>query len=139
MSEKGVSRLVCVSTTGVTLEPPAHETWFYRLVVMPMLLRMGRTSYEDNARMEQLVRDSGLAGTIVRAGGLFDPEGEATTYENREPLDTGRFTARTDLADALVHLAAEQTDGVSTVGVFTTSGTPLLRDVLLREAFGRPR
>lgn len=46
-----------------------------------------------------------------RAGREMGPEGEATTYEIREPLDTGRFTARTDLADALVHLAAEQTDG----------------------------
>lgn len=73
------------------------------------------------------------------AGREMGPEGEATTYEIREPLDTGQFTARTDLADALVHLAAEQTDEVSTVGVFTTSGTPHLRDVLLREAFGRSR
>ena len=68
-------------------------------------------------------------------------EGEVATYEIREPLDIGQFTARMDLTDAPVLLAAEQTDEVSTVGVFTTSGTgtPYLRNVLLREAFGCSR
>lgn len=137
MTELRVPRLVCVSTTGVTHEAPAHETWFYRTVVMPALLRMGRTGYEDNARMEEIVRTSGLSATIVRAGGLFDPEGHSTSYEIRDPEDTGRFTARADLADALVYLAEHDPEEISTVGVFSTSGTPRLRDVLLREAFGR--
>lgn len=137
MKEEQVSRLVCVSTTGVNSHISADETWLYRRIVMPMLLRMGRTGYEDNALMEQIVHDSDVSATIVRAGGLFDSTDSPTTYEVRDPEDAGRFTARSDLAEALVGLAADHMDGVRTVGVFTTSGTPRLRDVLLREAFGR--
>lgn len=136
MVELDVPRLVCVSTTGVNLEAPAHETWSYRKVVMPTLSRMGRTGYEDNARMEAIVRSSGLSATIVRAGGLFDTTNK-TTYEVRDPEEAGRFTSRSDLAHALVDLAGHDPEGVPTVGALTTSGTPRLRDVLLREAFGR--
>lgn len=40
----------------------------------PLFMRKpGRTLYEDNRRMEELVRDSELDWTIVRACWLFTP------------------------------------------------------------------
>jgi len=52
-------------------------------------------------RMEALISDSGLDWTIVRASGLFNHP-QVTGYQIAEGSADGVFTARTDLAAALL-------------------------------------
>ncbi|HZO66312.1 MAG TPA: NAD(P)H-binding protein [Kribbellaceae bacterium] len=63
--------------------------------------RLGRTVHEDMRRMEALISDSGLDWTIVRASGLFNHP-QVTGYQIAEGSADGVFTARTDLAAALL-------------------------------------
>ncbi|MFI6907499.1 NAD(P)-dependent oxidoreductase [Nonomuraea sp. NPDC050394] len=133
MAEHGVRRLVCTTSTGVPMKPPPGETFVYRKVVVPMLLRMGRPLYEDAALMERIVSGTDLDWTIVRPSGLFD--GAAVTrYTVGAPQMIGRFTARRDLADALIREAVEDRNVRSIVEVITTEGTPSVYRVFLKEA-----
>ncbi|MFI6168313.1 NAD(P)-dependent oxidoreductase [Nocardia sp. NPDC051052] len=136
MATHDVRRVACISTTGVTFKAPPGENLFVRFIVLPMLLRMGRTAYEDNARMEQIVRSSEVDWTIMRASGLFDSD-TRTSYEIRTPPTAGHYTARIDLADALLRAVVDGRQSRKTVEVITVEGTPTIIDVLRREAFGR--
>ncbi|WP_431918027.1 NAD(P)-dependent oxidoreductase [Nonomuraea jabiensis] len=133
MTAHGLRRLVCVTSTGVPMKPPPGETLIYRKVIIPMLIRMGRPLYEDAARMEEIVAATDLDWTIIRPSGLFD--GEAVTdYTVGPPQMIGRFTARRDLADALIREAVEDRNVRSIVEVITTEGTPSVYRVFLKEA-----
>jgi putative NADH-flavin reductase len=133
MSAHGVRRLVCVTSTGVPMKPPAGETLIYRKVIMPTLLRMGRPLYEDAGRMEEIVARSDLDWTIIRPSGLFDGP-TVTNYTVGLPQMVGRFTSRRDLADALVRAAVDDRNVRSIVEVITTEGTPSVYRVFLKEA-----
>lgn len=133
MCAHGVRRLVCVSSIGVTGEPAPGETIFFRKVIGPVLLKMGRSLYQDGARMEEVVRSSGLDWTIVRAAGLFDGAG-VTRYQAGPPPLPGRFTSRRDLADLLVREAAASQHVGAVLDVITTEGTPSYASVFAKEA-----
>jgi putative NADH-flavin reductase len=106
-------------------------------VVEPILTRtIGKTVYGDIRRMEVLVRDSDLDWTIVRPSGLFDLP-EPTGYVRGEVDPVGAFTARIDLADYLVSLAADPSSTRRTVVVSTTEHTPSLWQMIRREAGSR--
>ena len=94
-----------------------------------MLLKMGRTLYEDMGRMEELVRAGGLDWTIIRPAGLFDTT-DPTEYIVGKPRTPGRFTARKDLADALVRSAVDHRDADEIVEVITTKWRAQLRQRL---------
>ncbi|MEU4995744.1 SDR family oxidoreductase [Streptomyces sp. NPDC021622] len=133
MEFHGVRRLVCVSSIGVTPEHAPGESFTFRKVIAPMLLKMGRTLYEDMGRMEELVRASGLDWTIIRPAGLFDTT-DPTEYIVGKPRTPGRFTARKDLADALVRSAVDHRDAGEIVEVITTKGVPSYASVFVKEA-----
>ncbi|MFD4369921.1 NAD(P)-dependent oxidoreductase [Rhodococcus sp. NPDC058521] len=135
MTTHGIERLACVGTTAVTFRSPPSEDLLHR-IMFRLLIRMGRTVYEDNARMEKIVRDSELDWTIVRAAGLFDRD-EMSDYEIRTPGTPGHYTARIDLADALLGAVVNDLHRGRVIEAITTEGTPTFWDVLRREAFGR--
>ncbi|MFD6162326.1 NAD(P)H-binding protein [Nocardia sp. NPDC060256] len=86
--------------------------------------------------MENIVRTSDMDWTIMRAAGLFD-RNIRTSYEIRTPPTPGHYTARIDLADALLRAVVDGRRTRETVEVITTEGTPTIIDILRREAFGR--
>lgn len=135
MTTHEVSRLACVGTTAVTFQPPPNEDLLHK-IMFRLLIRMGRTAYEDNARMEEAIRASEVDWTIVRAAGLFDRDG-VSDYEIRTPGTPGHYTARTDLADALLRAVVDNRHSGQVVETITTEDTPTFLDVLRREAFGR--
>lgn len=138
MNRHGLRRLVCVTSIGVHPELPPRERLFFRKVIGPMLLAMGRPLYEDARRLEEIVRATELDWTIVRPSGLFDAEA-VTDYRvavapQRLP---GMFTSRADLADVLVREVADEPDDQhvrACIEVITTQGTPKYARVFLKEA-----
>jgi nucleoside-diphosphate-sugar epimerase len=133
MSSAGVRRLVAVSSTAAY---PTRRTKapLSLPLVEPILTRtIGKTVYDDIRRMETIVRGSQLDWIIVRPSGLFDLD-ERTNYLSGDVDPVGAFTARIDLADYLVALAADSSTAGETVIVSTTEHTPSLWQMIRQEA-----
>ena len=135
MRASGVRRLAVVSSTGAYPYPNRRDTPFALRMFEPVITRtIGKTTYDDQRRMEEIVRASGLDWTIVRPSGLFDLP-EPTNYVAGEVDPIGGFTARIDLADYLVELAGDSSAAGKTVIVSTTENTPTIWQMIRREAF----
>jgi nucleoside-diphosphate-sugar epimerase len=137
MHAAGVRRLVCVSSTAV--EPRYRQGGlFFERVLKPLIAAtLGRTTYADQRRMEQLVSASDIDWTIVRPSGLFDTP-SVNEYTVLEGFDeTRKFTARADLADCLLREVSGPGHPGAVVAVSTVSQTPSLLKVIAREAFHR--
>jgi nucleoside-diphosphate-sugar epimerase len=126
-------RLVVVSSTAAYPTRRSRAPLSLRLVEPILTRTIGKTVYDDVRRMESIVRDSGLEWTIVRPSGLFDLP-ERTDYVRGEIDPVGAFTARIDLADYLLSLAADSANARRTVIVSTTEATPSLWQMIRREA-----
>ncbi|MFD8810928.1 NAD(P)-dependent oxidoreductase [Streptomyces sp. NPDC059627] len=136
MSEHGVRRLVCVSSTVLFGVPAPGETFFFRKVLEPVIARtMGRTVYEDMRRMEEIVRGGDHQWTVVRPAGLFDTAA-VSDYQVATARLPGRFTSRADLGNVLLREAVGDRHVRAFVDVRTTEGVPSLLDVIRKEAFG---
>jgi uncharacterized protein YbjT (DUF2867 family) len=136
MTRHGVRRLVCVTSTVLFDVPAPGEGFFFRRVLEPAIMRtIGRTVYADMRRMEEIVRDSDHAWTVLRPAGLFDSEA-VSDYETGTSRLPGRFTARADLAHALLAVATDDRHVRAFLDVRTTEGVPRMRDVIRQEAFG---
>ncbi|MER6266533.1 NAD(P)H-binding protein [Streptomyces sp900105755] len=136
MTEHGVRRLVCVSSTVLFGVPAPGETYFFRKVLEPLIARtMGRTVYEDMRRMEEIVLDGDHRWTVVRPAGLFDAD-TVSDYQVATSRLPGRFTARADLGNALLTEAVGDLHVGAFVDVRTTEGVPGILDVIRHEAFG---
>jgi nucleoside-diphosphate-sugar epimerase len=135
MQETGARRLVVVSSTGAYRYPNRIDTPFALRILEPILTRtIGKSTYDDQRRMERIVRDSGLDWTIVRPSGLFDLP-EPTNYVAGEVEPVGGYTARIDLADYLVKLATDSAAHGKTPVISTTEDTPTMWQMVRREAF----
>lgn len=135
MRASGVRRLAVVSSTGAYPYPNRRDTPFALRMFEPVITRtIGKTTYDDQRCMEEIVRASGLDWTIVRPSGLFDLP-EPTNYVAGEVDPIGGFTARIDLADYLVELAGDSSAAGKTVIVSTTENTPTMWQMIRREAF----
>ncbi len=102
MATAGVKRLVIVSNSARVAGP--GDDWFTRFVVKPLILRpLLRHSLADMAAAEQVVRDSALDWTVVRAPHLTDnaAKGSYRTAMERNVLFGVRVT-RDDLATCLL-------------------------------------
>lgn len=137
IDEHRVRRLVCVSSTTLA-KAPAGETLWWRRVVVPLLRNVvGKTLYDDMARMEAIVRGSAVEWTIVRPGGLFDtdaPTGTVAVATHRLP---GRYTSRADLAEVLLREATGMPGHpCAVVEAITRSGPALSLRKFVGEAFG---
>lgn len=135
MKNHGLRRLVCVSSMGVGVSPAdvPDETLFFRRVVGPWLLRMGRTVYEDMRRMEDIVGGSGLDWTVVRPADLFDGEAVTGYQVSTRPVPS-RFTSRRDLADLLLREAVEGRNAGRSIYAVTTEGVPTFARMFIKEA-----
>lgn len=135
MQTSAVRRLVVVSSAGAYPYPNRRETSLALRIVEPVITRtIGKTTYDDQRRMEDIIRGSGLEWTIVRPSGLFDLP-NPTNYVAGEVDPVGGFTARIDLADYLVKLAGDPSTAGKTVVISTTENTPNLWEMIRREAF----
>ncbi|MBD0421816.1 NAD(P)H-binding protein [Streptomyces sp. TRM S81-3] len=139
MTRHGVRRLVCVTSTVLFDVPAPGEGLLFRKVLEPFITRfVGRTVYDDMRRMEAVLAGSGHDWTVVRPAGLFDTEA-VSDYRLAEARLPGRYTARSDLASALLRHAVGDLRGRhlrTFVDVRTTQGVPGLFAVLRKEAFG---
>lgn len=133
MRGSGLRRLVVVSSTAAFPMRRRRIPLSLRLIEPILTRTIGKTVYDDIRRMENIVRGSGLDWTIVRPSGLFDLP-KSTDYVCGEVEPVGAFTARIDLADYLVALAADAAAARRTVIVSTTDSTPSLWQMIRREA-----
>jgi uncharacterized protein YbjT (DUF2867 family) len=135
MQKTAVQRLVVVSSTGAYHYPNRVDAPLSLKIFEPVITRtIGKTTYDDQRRIESIVRDSGLDWTIVRPSGLFDLP-EPTNYVAGEVDPVGGYTARIDLADYMVKLASDPVASGKTVIVSTTENTPTMWQMIRREAF----
>jgi putative NADH-flavin reductase len=141
MRASGVRRLICVSSSAIDPAAGPHGGFFFEKVLQPFIAGvLGRTLYDDMKRMEGIVAASDLDWTVMRPSGLFDAPA-VSDYRVAERYLPQKFTARPDLADAMV----AQLDDVrflrTTAAVATVSGAPSVAQLMWREAFkkGAPR
>jgi nucleoside-diphosphate-sugar epimerase len=131
MRRHGVKRLVAVSSS--VMDPrwrPSGEP-FFNYVLDPLVnRRVARTAHNDMRRMEAYLRDSDLAWTVVRPSGLFTHT-SVTAYEVAEDVADGLFTARSDLAAAMLAFAADDRFARRAMAVITTAVRPRFADLLL--------
>ena len=96
------NRLVVVSS-GLTYPPPQSFGFISDKVVFPLVRSViGRTLYADMRRMEEFLRRSDdIAWTVMRPGRLFDGL-SVSAYRLDADHPTQGYTARVDLAAAMV-------------------------------------
>ena len=86
--------------------------------------------------MQPLVASSDVDWTILRPSGLYDLP-EVTRYSITEAHGPGRFTARVDLADAMLRQLGDPSFSRKVGHVITTTDNPSLLTMMLREARGK--
>ena len=137
MAEHGVARLACTTSTSVSGEESPGEGLFFRKVLEPFIVGyLGRTVYEDMRRSEEIVSRSDCDWTVVRPAGLFDAPAVSRYRMAAGPRLPGRFTSRSDLANALLRQVVDGLDPRAVVEVRTEEGTPTFLDIIRKEALG---
>ena len=137
MKRHDVRRLVVVSSGAVTGEDEPTGGFLFNRVLQPYVTkRLGKTAYDDMRRMEDLVSRSDADWTILRPSGLYELP-EVTDYSLTEEHGPGRFTARIDLAAAILRQVTDDRFVCRTGHVITTRDNPGLLSMMLREAFGK--
>lgn len=138
MAEHEVRRLVCVSSSAVDPDAGPHGGFFFEHVLQPLVAGvLGRTLYDDMKRMEAVLAESSLDWTVLRPSGLFDAD-VVSDYLVAERYVPPKFTARVDLADAMVRQLVDRSYLRTAAAVGTVSGTPSVAQLIMREAFKRP-
>ncbi|GAA0960731.1 NAD(P)-dependent oxidoreductase [Virgisporangium aurantiacum] len=130
MKETGGRRLVVVSAAPIGTvpspdrpNPPRHDPgdgFLMRHLAAPIVKRVFRDHYTDLARMEDVIRDSGLDWTIVRPPQLTDKPLTGvyrTAYERN--LRRGLKISRADVAHYMLHALAQPGTIGRIVGVST--------------------
>jgi putative NADH-flavin reductase len=139
MENRGVRRLVVTGTAAVDPGYHASDSVFFTRVMEPLFMRLpGKTVYDDNRRMEALVRASSLDWTIVRACWLFDAA-RTSDYELCEGSIRAMFTSRADLAACLLAQLPGSQYVRKAVGVVTTAGTPGIVRQIWREGIRKEK
>ena len=125
MTEHGVRRLACVSSSAVDPHDDPEEGWLFNHVLQPYVVKgIGKTTYDDMRRMEAVVAASDLDWTVVRPSGLFAADAVSDYRVSAAGHLSGRYTSRADLADFLLRLAIGTEFVHETPEVRTTEGTP---------------
>ncbi len=135
MRRSGVRRLIVVSSGAVTEEDePTGGVVFNRVLQPYVMKKLGKTVYDDMRRMEGLVAASNLDWTILRPSGFYELP-QVSDYSLTEGRGPGRFTARIDLADAMLRQIGEDRFVRKIGHVITTESNPSLLSMMMREAF----
>ncbi|GAB3612867.1 NAD(P)-dependent oxidoreductase [Humibacter ginsengisoli] len=138
MAQHKVQRLVCVSSSAVDPEAGPHGGFLFERVLQPFVAGvLGKTLYDDMKRMEAMLSESDVGWTVMRPSGLFDSEA-VSDYRVAERYLPQKFTARIDLADAMLRQLDDHRFECATAAVGTVSGTPSVAQLMMREAFKRP-
>jgi putative NADH-flavin reductase len=125
MTEHGVRRLACVSSSAVDVHPDPSESWLFEKVLQPYVVNgIGKTTYDDMRAMEAILAASELDWTVVRPSGLFTAEIVSDYRVSATDHLSGRYTSRANLADFLLRLATGTEFVRETPEVRTTEGTP---------------
>ncbi|MEV8440416.1 NAD(P)H-binding protein [Actinosynnema sp. NPDC051121] len=105
MKAHGVRRLLVVSNSGMVTD---GDDPFSRYLVKPILRQVLRHPWGDMARMEDVVRASGLEWTIVRPPQLTDgPRTDAYRTAVDVNVRGGMRVSRADLAALVLHCLAD--------------------------------
>jgi len=112
MEIAGVQRLVCLTSVGVVDKPIGPL--LYRWLVKPLLGNI----YDDMRQMEQIIRESRLAWTIVRPSRLVDGKriGQYRVGASGE-LDRAYSISRADVANCLLNQLDTQATWQQTLAV----------------------
>jgi uncharacterized protein YbjT (DUF2867 family) len=105
MQQHAVQRYLGVTSGGTSTAPQPGNSAFFEWFIKPVI---GRTSYADQRRQEQIVMASPLRWTIARPGRLVDAA--ATRSYRVEPgyvVPGEHATVRADLAEFLVRALAD--------------------------------
>ncbi len=94
MQRYGVQRLIVVSSLGVG-DSKDQVPFFFKVLMKTVL----RKVMKDKEAQEQLVRNSGLAWTIVRPGGLTDKPRTGNYQVSTDSSTVAGQIARADVAD----------------------------------------
>lgn len=98
-------RLVVVSSgiNAIGKSSPRVRGFFVDRIVLPFLRNViGRTLYDDMARMEELLAGcDDIEWTIMRPGRLIDAPG-VSRYRLEKDFPAGNLTSRPDLASAMI-------------------------------------
>ncbi|MEV0295347.1 NAD(P)H-binding protein [Nocardia sp. NPDC050710] len=137
MRKYDVRRISVVSSSAVDPKPYPDAGFLFNRVLQPYITRvMGKSLYDDMRRMEALLEASDLDWTIVRPGGLYELPA-VTDYTMVDGWADGRYTARVDLAAALLRSADEDRFIRKVVSVVTTIDNPSLFQLIRTEALGK--
>ncbi|MET7418933.1 NAD(P)H-binding protein [Dactylosporangium sp. NPDC005555] len=134
MHRHGVKRLVAVSSS--VMDPAWRPTGehFFNLVMDPLVnRRVARTAHDDMRRMEALVRASDLDWTLARPSGLFDHPA-VTRFQTAPDVADGLFTARPDLAAAMLAQLDDDRFVRRAMAVITTDVRPGIARLIWQEA-----
>ncbi|MCZ4121054.1 NAD(P)-dependent oxidoreductase [Streptomyces sp. H39-S7] len=133
MEHHGVKRLLAVSSSIADPNWRPTGAHFFNHVFDPLVnRRLARPVHEDMRRMEDVIRRSGLDWTLVRPSGLFEHP-VVTSYHTAETSADGVFTARADLAAAMVRELAERRYVRTAMGVITTAVKPNIAKLVWNE------
>jgi len=137
MVRHGVKRLIAVSSSVLDPAWRPSGAFFFNHVLDPYVNRViARTAHDDMRRMEAALRESPLEWTVVRPSGLFDHP-EPTRYLTAEGSADGVFTARADLAAAMLRELVEERHVRRAMGVVTKDVKPSIPRLIWREAVRR--
>jgi putative NADH-flavin reductase len=106
MAQAGVSRLLCITGMGAG-DSRGHGGLLYDRIILPLLLR---EIYLDKDRQEQVVRESGLAWTLIRPAFLTDGPltGRYRCLTQFAPGDRMGKISRADVAHFVVQELAQE-------------------------------
>lgn len=138
MSHYGVRRLVCISSSAVGTDHDTGAGFIFDKILQPIVMStIGKTTYADMAKMEQMVMHSDLDWVIVRPSGLFETP-DVTDYQVAESHIRAVFTSRTDLADFMHQQATHDQYLHKIMAIATFSMTPGIFQFMTQEAFKKP-
>jgi putative NADH-flavin reductase len=103
MAQAGVQRLIAIGASGYSTD---GDGFVARSIVKPVRGRILRDQYDDMREMEEVIRNSATAWTIVRPPKLLDKSGSGHYRSRIDENVKGGFTiSRDDLATAILDLA----------------------------------
>lgn len=102
MKTHGPQRLLIVSSIGVG-DSKDQVPFAFKMLIKTVL----KKPMEDKERQEQIVRDSGLAWTIVRPGGLTDGPQTGHYRAGLDPKISAGQVSRADVADFVLRQLAD--------------------------------
>lgn len=128
MQAAGVRRIVAVSAAPIGTtpspgrpRPPRHDPgdgFFMRHLLSPIVKAALRGHYADVARMEDVLRESGLDWTAVRPVQLTDkPLTGAYRTAHGQNVRRGRYVSRADVAHSMLRVLDQPETIKQTVGI----------------------